>query len=281
MVDFHKERDADVTIAALPVPLERASSFGVIAADAEGRVCGFEEKPAHPRPMPGNPRQAFASMGNYVFNTACLVRALREAQRLGETDFGHHVLPRLLRTHRLFAYDFATNQIPGLNPYEQPVYWRDVGTIDAYFEAHKDVLGGEPPFDMFNPEWPISLQRLSGARCPRPGRGDRQLPAGCRDRDPAGTCAQLHHPPGGRDRGGCGSGGLHHHGLRAGLPGGAPAQRIVDRHNVIAQGACIGYDLDEDRKGYAVSPGGVVVVPRGRTSFYPRGSRGASVRYAE
>jgi glucose-1-phosphate adenylyltransferase len=108
MIDFHLERDADVTVATLPVPLERASSFGILEVDAEGRVCGFEEKPEHPRPMPGNPRQAYASMGNYVFSAACLVRALREAHRLGETDFGNHVLPRLLHGRRMFATTPAT-----------------------------------------------------------------------------------------------------------------------------------------------------------------------------
>ena len=125
----------------------RASA--ILEVDADGRVCGFEEKPEHPRPMPGNPRQAYASMGNYVFSAACLVRALREAHRLGETDFGNHVLPRLLHSRRMFAYDFTRNRIPGLNAYEEPAYWRDVGTIDAYFEAHQDTLGGEPRFDLF------------------------------------------------------------------------------------------------------------------------------------
>jgi glucose-1-phosphate adenylyltransferase len=156
MVDFHKERDADVSIAALPVPLDEAKSFGVIAADAEGRIQGFQEKPAKPQPMPDDPSSAHASMGNYVFSTKVLIDALQEAQRAGETDFGNHVLPRLLAAgQRLFAYDFANNVIPGIKPYERRVYWRDVGGIDAYFNAHKDVLGAEPVFDAFNPDWPI------------------------------------------------------------------------------------------------------------------------------
>jgi glucose-1-phosphate adenylyltransferase len=155
MIDFHLERDADVTVAALPVPIERASSFGILEINADSRVCGFEEKPEHPRPRPGNPRRAYASMGTYMFSAACLVRALREAHRRGETDFGNHVMPRLLHSRRMFAYDFTRNRIPGLNANEEPAYWRDVGTIDAYFEAHQDTLGGEPCFDLFNPEWPI------------------------------------------------------------------------------------------------------------------------------
>lgn len=140
------------------------TNFGVIAADADGRVEAFEEKPAHPTPMPEDPARAFASMGNYIFTTEVLLDALREAQKNNETDFGGHVLPRLLETHRLFAYDFSTNEIPGIRPYEQRVYWRDVGTIDAYFDAHKDVLGGEPVFDMFNPDWPVYSSAYQGRR---------------------------------------------------------------------------------------------------------------------
>jgi ADP-glucose pyrophosphorylase len=162
MVDFHRERQADVTIAALPVPLHEASSFGVIVADETGRIQAFEEKPAQPTPMPVNPNMAFASMGNYIFNTDVLIKALHQTQQAGETDFGQHVLPRLLRTHRLFAYDFATNRIPGVQPYETQVYWRDVGNLDAYFEAHRDVLGAEPVFDVFNPEWPIYSSSYQG-----------------------------------------------------------------------------------------------------------------------
>jgi glucose-1-phosphate adenylyltransferase len=102
MVDFHKEREADVTIAALPVPLEDAKSFGVIAADGDGRIEAFQEKPANPSPLPDDPNSAYASMGNYVFSTKVLIEALEASQQAGETDFGQHVLPRLLASgHRL------------------------------------------------------------------------------------------------------------------------------------------------------------------------------------
>jgi glucose-1-phosphate adenylyltransferase len=281
MIDFHLERDADVTVAALPVPIERASSFGILDVDADGRVCGFEEKPEYPLPMPGHPRRAYASMGNYVFSAACLVRALREAHRRGETDFGNHVLPRLLHSRRMFAYDFTRNRIPGLNAYEEPAYWRDVGTIDAYFEAHQDTLGGEPRFDLFNPEWPIlsssyqgPVARVVGGEIDNCLLGAATLIQRARVRNSIVRREAVVEE--GADLEDC----IIMDYVRVGR--GARLRRtIVDRHNVIAQGARIGYDLDEDRKGYAVSPGGVVVVPRGRTSFYPRGSRGASVRYAE
>ena len=144
MIDFHLERDADVTVAALPVPVEQSPNFGIIAADADGRIRDFQEKPRQPAPMPGDATRAYASMGNYLFTASCLVRALRAAHKHGETDFGASVLPRMLGSKRLFAYDFSRNRVAGIKSYEEHAYWRDVGTIDAYYEAHRDVLGAEP-----------------------------------------------------------------------------------------------------------------------------------------
>lgn len=162
MVDFHFERASEVTVAALPVPLADASGFGVIAADHAGRVSEFQEKPANPTPMPSDPTRAYASMGNYLFDTKVLVQALEEANQRGEHDFGQHVLPKLKETHRLFAYDFATNKVPGAKPHEELGYWRDVGTLDAYFEAHQDMLGMTPKFDVFNPQWRIFSSNYQG-----------------------------------------------------------------------------------------------------------------------
>lgn len=153
MVRFHREREADVSVAALPVPLGQASSFGIIEADRCGCILGFAEKPARSMPIPRDPGRAYASMGNYLFSADVLVKALEEVHACGETDFGHHVLPRLLSDHRLFAYDFSDNYVPGVKSYEEVNYWRDVGTLDAYFDSHKDVLGREPRFDIFNPQW--------------------------------------------------------------------------------------------------------------------------------
>jgi glucose-1-phosphate adenylyltransferase len=153
MVDFHREREADVTVAALPVPIDEARGFGVIVADHAGRVNEFQEKPANPTPMPSDPTRAYASMGNYLFDAKVLVEALKAANERGEHDFGQNVLPDLKETHRLFAYNFAANKVPGTKSYEEPAYWRDVGTLDAYFNAHQDMLGLTPRFDVFNPQW--------------------------------------------------------------------------------------------------------------------------------
>ncbi len=282
MVAFHKERNADVTVAALPVPLADARGFGVIAADAQGRIQAFEEKPANPTPMATDPTQAFASMGNYVFSTEILTKALCDAQEAGETDFGQHVLPRLLRTHRLFAYDFSSNEVPGIQPYETRVYWRDVGNIDAYFDAHKDVLGAEPTFDMYNPMWPVYSSGYQGPVARVLGGEIKNTLLG------AAT--------------------VIHEGARMSnsiirreavveedvvledciimdyvrvCRGARLRNVIVDRHNIIKAGEVIGHDAEKDRQRFTVSAGGVTVIPSGRVSYFARDSRGSGRGYGE
>lgn len=283
MVDFHRERDAHVTIAALPVPLQEASSFGIIATSPDGRIREFQEKPDHPAPMPDNPTQAFASMGNYIFNVDVLLESLEEARKRRETDFGGHVLPRLLDTHRLFAYDFATNEIPNIKPYEQPVYWRDVGTIDAYFEAHKDVLGAEPTFDMFNPHWPVYSSSYQGPVA--------RILGGELRNSLLGAATVIHE--GAR---------ITHSIIRreavieedveldeciimdyVRICRGARLRRvIVDRHNRIEGEERLGYDAAADRRRFHVSESGITVVPAGKVSYFARDSReGVRSGYAE
>jgi glucose-1-phosphate adenylyltransferase len=276
MVEFHKARNADVSIAALPVPIPDASSFGVIAADEEGRINAFEEKPANPTPLPGDPSMAFASMGNYIFDAEVLMKALKESEAAGESDFGQHVLPRLLNTHRLFAYDFATNEIPGTHPYEIPVYWRDVGTIDAYFDAHKDVLGAEPAFDMFNPEWPVFSSGYQGPVARVLGGELRNTLLGAATMIHEGArltnsiirreavieedvvledCIIMDY-------------------VRV-CRGARLRKVIVDRHNIIEAGDEIGFDLAKDQQRFHVTAGGVTVVPMGRVGYFARASRGS------
>jgi len=283
MVDFHKERNADVTIAALPVPLDDAKGFGVIATGPDGRIQQFQEKPDNPAPMPGNPDRAFASMGNYIFDTKILLQALEEAKAKGETDFGGDILPRLLGTHRLFAYDFATNRIPNIKSYEQPVYWRDVGTIDAYFETHKDVLGAEPIFDMFNPHWPVYSSSYQGPVA-------RVLGGEVRN-SLLGSATVIH------DKVRISNSIIRRETVieedveledciimdYVRVCKGARLRRvIVDRHNMIKADDCIGYDAEADRKRFHVTESGVTVVAKGKVSYFARDSReGARSGYAE
>jgi glucose-1-phosphate adenylyltransferase len=247
MVRFHCESDADVSVAAIPVPLDQAANFGIIEADASGRVLGFHEKPVFAKPMPDDPQCAYASMGNYLFNADLLRQALEEAHQRGETDFGHHVLPRLSRSHRVFAYNFAHNEVPGTKPYEELGYWRDVGTLDTYYEAHQDVLGIKPRFDAFNPQWPIYSSHYQGptARVIRGNLDNVLLGAAAIVSDANIRNSILRREvvvePGAQiedcvimDYARIGAGARVRH-------------AITDRHNNIAPGAEIGYDHDRDR----------------------------------
>ena len=167
MASFHRERGAEVTIAGVRVPIARASNLGVMATGPTGELHEFREKPEKPSPIPNDPGRAFASMGNYLFNPGVLVELLEEAHRAGATDFGHHVMPLLPRRGGAWAYDFADNKVPGVHPYEERGYWRDIGTLEAYRAAQRDVRGLSPRFDLANRQWPI---RSSGHRSPETAR---------------------------------------------------------------------------------------------------------------
>ena len=167
MARFHASRGADVTVAAMPVPVEKATAFGVMAVNADGQVQEFQEKPAAPRPLPEDPRLAYASMGNYLFQPESLKVLLQRAVESGGSDFGRDVLPALPGgAYRALAYDFARNAVPGLRDYEDRVYWRDVGTLEALAEARRDVAGARPRLDLRNRAWPIrpDLTTTSAAR---------------------------------------------------------------------------------------------------------------------
>ncbi len=155
MIDAHLARGAEMTVAAIPVALADAPSFGVLEADADGWMVGFEEKPAAPQPMPARPDHALASMGNYVFDAEVLLAELeRDADRDdGTHDFGRDVLPAMLG-RRVLVYDFSTNEVPGEDARERG-YWRDIGTVDAYHDAHMDLCAIQPQFNLYNEHWPI------------------------------------------------------------------------------------------------------------------------------
>jgi glucose-1-phosphate adenylyltransferase len=165
MARFHRERGAEVTIAAVRVPIVQASAFGIMATGPEGELYEFQEKPDAPAALPTDPRHAYASMGNYLFEPHALTELLEEASRHATPDFGHHIMPLLPRRGRAWAYDFAKNRIPGLQPHEERGYWRDIGTIEAFRAAQCDASGPLPRFDLFNSAWPV---RPDAHRSPRP-----------------------------------------------------------------------------------------------------------------
>lgn len=164
MLDYHQRSKADVTVACLPVPVQHASGFGIVEVNKKGQVIGFEEKPKSPKPMPSNKLMAFSSMGNYIFNRDVLENVLIESAKGGASnhDFGKNIIPAILKSHRVFAYDFADARLPGLKSYEEKGYWRDVGTLESYWQSHMDLLGDKPLFNLYNDEWPINAGRYSG-----------------------------------------------------------------------------------------------------------------------
>jgi glucose-1-phosphate adenylyltransferase len=270
MVAFHRERRADVTVAARPVPIGEAGQFGVLEVDATGRIVDFLEKPAAPRPMPGDPTRALVSMGNYLFSREVLLETLLADARRGTAhDFGQTIIPELFPRARAFAYDFQTNEVPGLKPYEELGYWRDVGTLEAYWRAHMDLLGEEPRFDLDNRHWPIMTGQYQGP------------PA----RIVAGDIENAH----------IGAGSLIKRAtIRNSILGrnvwvnegaviedsvvmdftavgkGVHLRRvIVDRFNIVGSGREVGLSPEEDRRAYHVDPSGLVVIPRGgRRDFF-------------
>ena len=268
MVRFHLKNKADVTVAALPVALSQASAFGVIESTQEGRIRQFHEKPQDPLPIPGDPTHAYASMGNYLFTTDVLLATLEEGKRRGEKDFGLHLLPRLCQSHHVCAYNFADNRVPGVRDYEEPYYWRDVGTIDAYFLAHQDLLGIEPKFNLFNPQWRFASSEYQGpsakfihAEIENSIIGDGSFIRGARIRNSIvrqevlieedveiDECIVMDYT-------------IIRRGARL-------KRAIVDRYNLIEADNCIGYDRQADAARYTVTDSGIVVVPKGKYEGY-------------
>ncbi len=269
MIDFHRMNKADITIAALEVPVEEASRFGIFSVDEEARIIGFTEKPEDPQRIPDRDT-CFASMGNYIFPTRKLIEVLQEAKKLhADLDFGKHVIPMMLANgDRVFAYNFNDNVTPGMRA-EERGYWRDVGTLDAYYEANMDLVKVSPQLNLYNYKWPILTNQgnLPPAKTvfddeDRRGQNiDSYVCAGCITS--GGTVRRSILGP----RCKINSYSLiedsilfenvtigRHVKLR---------RAIIDKNVMIPDGATIGYDLEADRsKGYTITDSGIVVVPR-------------------
>ncbi|MBI5641669.1 MAG: glucose-1-phosphate adenylyltransferase [Nitrospirae bacterium] len=263
MIDFHLERDAAVTVAARPVPIEQASSFGVIVTDSDKRIVGFQEKPRVPTPMPDDPGRAYVSMGNYIFRSDVLMGALAKSQRKKQHDFGAHIIPDLVETGKVFAYDFATNIIPGAQPYEEKGYWRDVGNIPAFFDAHMDMLGESPVFELNNILWPVHPSLYEGPST-KIIRGDIRNSI-----ISEGTLIR--------------KAKIRNSFVRSGvviednvsvedciimdqsvLKKGCRLKKvIVDKSNVVGEGEQIGFDPDADRFRCHIDPSGIAILPKG------------------
>jgi glucose-1-phosphate adenylyltransferase len=264
MVDFHLEKKADLTVAAIRMDRGLSREFGVIEVDRDWRVIGFEEKPEEPKTIPGDPEGILASMGIYVFNTEILVRRLIEDARSDSThDFGKDVIPAMIGKDQVFAFDFRRGD------QGRTGYWRDVGTIDAYFEANMDLIAVNPQLNLYDPEWPIFNYQspyppaktvleeegrmgtainsilsngviISGGSVKRSVLSPRVMVHSYAEVE---DCILLEGVDVGR-----------HAKIR---------KTIIDKEVHIPQGMEIGYHLDEDAKRFTVTGSGIVVVPKG------------------
>ena len=169
MLEFSQECSADVTVACMKVRRKEASAFGVMAVDDSQRIVDFEEKPAEPQPIPGDENHSLASMGIYVFDRKLLCRILREDHEDSNSshDFGHDILPKLVQSRNVYAYVFGK----ALGRVSVDRYWRDVGTLDAYYEANMDLLRPDPPLDLYQSDWPVRTAESQAA----PARAVRGL----------------------------------------------------------------------------------------------------------
>jgi glucose-1-phosphate adenylyltransferase len=264
MLAVHLETDADVTVAARSVPVAEASQFGVLGVDGDGRVTDFQEKPDRPRAIPGSPGRALVSMGNYLFKRPVLVAALLDdARRSTEHDFGRSIIPELVGPRRVCAYDFQLNEVAGVKPYEEPGYWRDVGTIETFWQAHMDLLGEAPRFDLDNREWPIRTGQYPGppARLIGGDVDNVQIAEGSLIKR-----ATIRNSILGRSVW-VNEGAIIEDSIimdHTTIGKGARVRRaIIDRFNIIAADAEVGLDPAADRRHYHVDRSGLVVVPRG------------------
>jgi glucose-1-phosphate adenylyltransferase len=267
MVQFHRKRKADLTVAMLPVPVEEASAFGVAVADEADTITAWKEKPQDPPEMPGRPGWSYSSMGNYLFEPGALVNVLKHVMDEGlEPDFGRTILPLMIEDpeYRVCAYDFHRNEVPGVKSYEEQAYWRDVGTLQAYWAAHMDLLGVAPRFDLNNRMWPIHSQtyhraspRVLSGTIEDVSLGVGTVVHGARIvRSIIGRDAYV--APGAEivdsivmDHCRVGQNAKIHRG-------------IIDRYNFIEAGEVIAADQPVERSGACVD-GDLIALPRGRT----------------
>jgi glucose-1-phosphate adenylyltransferase len=272
MVRQHLDGGAGLTVAGIPVPRAEATEFGVIQAAADGqRIEAFLEKPADPPSLPGRPDETFASMGNYLFTADALLDALRTDAKNEDSrhDMGGDIVPMLVGQSAAQVYDFQTNTVPGQHP-DAVRYWRDVGTLDSYFDAHMDLCALVPGFDLYNDRWPILTHIPSKPPAKfvhdegdRVGRAINSVVAngvivsGGSVRDSVLSPGVFVHSWANVERSVIMDG--THVGRRA-----VVRNAIIDKNVVIGEGVSVGIDKDHDRaRGLVVSDGGVTVVGKG------------------
>jgi glucose-1-phosphate adenylyltransferase len=268
MLDAHLDGGLGGTVAGIRVPRSQASAFGVIDAGADNKIKAFLEKPAEPPGLPDDPEASFASMGNYIFTTDALIDALiADAENEDSRhDMGGDIIPSFVSRGDAQVYDFTANEVPGSTERDK-AYWRDVGTLDAYHEAHMDLVSVDPVFNLYNQEWPIWTYpvQMPGAKFTLDGVSrDSIVSHGCvvkggsietsvispnvqvHERATVDHSVILSHVT-------IGQNAVIHH-------------AILDKHVVVPDGAKVGVDSEADEaRGFYVSEGGITVVPKGVT----------------
>lgn len=281
---FHVETDSSISISAIEVDINKASQFGVLEVDENSRIIGFEEKPQNPKPIPGKPDKALVSMGIYLFKKEALVHYLKT---VSGDDFGKHIIPEAIKGCKVSAYDYTNrNKISDYIYKHFPDgtrekyletnvtdsgYWRDVGDLDAYWSANMDLTGVEPAFNLYSVLWPIrtSPRQYPPVKTIFNNEGEGRI----------GGMFDSIVSPGTVISGGRVYNSVISYNVRVNswaeiknsviMPDVEIRRHcriqnaIIDKDNIIPTGSVIGYDLDEDRKRFTVSPGGIVVVEKG------------------
>jgi glucose-1-phosphate adenylyltransferase len=273
MMEYHEKKSARVTVAAIPVEKRLAAEFGVIETRSDGRIVRFHEKNPDAPVIPGDSERVYASMGNYIFSTHTLLRELQDdaANEKSTHDFGRDILPSLVARSEVFAYNFQSNRIPGEKP-DADVYWRDVGTIDAYYEANMDLRSVSPALNLYNRDWPL---RTTGFPDPpakftfddenRRGQaidsvisGGSILSGGVVRNSVIGRHVRVH------------AGALVEDSIimdNCDIGRRAKVRRaILDKNVRVAQDSSIGYDIEQDRRLHYVTDSGIVVVEGNRSA---------------
>ncbi len=265
MVEQHTDSGAGVTVAGIRVPRAEAKAFGCIDSDASGRITRFLEKPANPPHVPDDPDVTFASMGNYVFRTDTLLDALREDAANPESmhDMGGDIIPMLVGRGDARVYDFDDNAVPGATERDRG-YWRDVGTLDAYYDSHLDLVSVHPVFNLYNHRWPIrtATPPLPPAKFVNSGSAVESIVGPGSIISGSTVCDSVISADVVIEDGARVEGSVLLPGVRI-AKGAVVRKAILDKNVQVAEGAEIGVDLDTDRQRWTVSAGGVVVLGKG------------------
>jgi len=266
MVERHMESGAGVTVAGIRVPRTEAASYGIIQTSSNGTdIAEFLEKPEEPPGLPDDPDRVFASMGNYVFSTDVLLEAVKldAANEHSSHDMGGDIIPLLTRQRCAKVYDFADNDVPGTIPRDRG-YWRDVGTLDSYYDSHMDMISAQPVFNLYSRKWPFytSMPQLPPAKFVDSGLAhDSMVSPGCIIA--GGTVRGSILSPGVTvARGATVDDSVLMNGVTVGA-GAVVRKAILDKNVNVPAGARIGLDPEQDSRSYTRSPAGVVVLGKG------------------